>query len=101
MTTREAAARDGPPLPAPTFLVTDQPVNLIASVGGGTWAGRGIMDAVNGVFSPSVAGSGRDTITYTITSGQGINTATTEIDVKVLIDGIIPPLDQWIILETQ
>ncbi|MDD4149819.1 MAG: hypothetical protein PHE33_07305, partial [Bacteroidales bacterium] len=55
--------------PAGPFCITDAPVNLIASVTGGTWSGHGIIDPTNGTFDPSVAGAGNHTITYVSASG--------------------------------
>jgi gliding motility-associated-like protein len=47
------------------------PVTLTAGDPGGAWSGTGITDAVNGIFDPSVAGTGTFTITYTIPGGCG------------------------------
>jgi gliding motility-associated-like protein len=44
---------------------------LTASVTGGTWAGAGITDAVNGTFNPSLALAGSNTITYSIGGACG------------------------------
>ncbi|MBI3133328.1 MAG: gliding motility-associated C-terminal domain-containing protein [Bacteroidetes bacterium] len=55
--------------PAGPFCSTDAAVNLTAVDAGGTWAGTGITDGVNGTFDPSVAGA--FTITYTIGGGCG------------------------------
>ncbi len=52
--------------PIDSICLSDAPVNLMASETGGTWSGTGITDAVNGVFSPSVSGTGEFTITYTL-----------------------------------
>jgi len=39
------------------------------SPSGGSWSGKGVTTA--GVFSPSTAGNGSDTLTYTYTDGNG------------------------------
>ena len=46
-------------------------INLNAVDGGGVWSGVGITDTVNGIFDPSVAGSGNHIITYAINSSCG------------------------------
>lgn len=52
--------------PSTSFCSLDQPVNLTASVNGGSWAGTGITSASNGTFNPATAGVGSHTITYTV-----------------------------------
>ncbi len=42
---------------------------LSASIAGGTWAGDGIVNAGTGEFSPSQAGAGSHTISYTVNGG--------------------------------
>lgn len=50
--------------------------------GGGTWAGTGVN---NNIFSPTLAGVGQQTLTYTFINGQGCtNTATKKITVTAL-----------------
>ncbi len=51
--------------PAGPFCAGNAPVNLAASVSGGTWAGPGITNVTLGTFTPSVSIIGNDTITYT------------------------------------
>ncbi|MES2398089.1 MAG: PKD domain-containing protein [Bacteroidota bacterium] len=80
-------------IPAGPFNETDLPVTLSASIGGGTWSGIGITDAINGIFSPSLAGPGKHTITYFLAGPFG-GTATTEIMVNALIDGDFIPQNQ-------
>ncbi|HEY3403439.1 MAG TPA: gliding motility-associated C-terminal domain-containing protein [Ohtaekwangia sp.] len=53
--------------PAGPFCLISTPVNLTATVPGGTWSGNGITDAVNGTFNPATAGVGSHLITYTVT----------------------------------
>ena len=45
------------------------PIVLEVSPEGGTFTGTGIVDAIAGIFDPSVAGIGTYTITYDFTSG--------------------------------
>lgn len=63
--------------PTGPFCESDVSTTLTASVSGGTWSGAGIVDAVNGIFDPNVAGSGSHTISYTITTGCGGNATAT------------------------
>lgn len=53
------------------FCTGDAPIDLTAASAGGTWAGPGIIDPVNGTFDPSAAGTGTATVTYTITGSCG------------------------------
>jgi len=53
------------------FCETVLNVNLVSNLSGGTWSGIGIVDATTGEFSPSTAGVGTHTITYTITGDCG------------------------------
>ncbi len=46
--------------------LTDTPINLTATPTGGRFKGKGITDANNGTFSPSVAGVGKHEITYEV-----------------------------------
>lgn len=51
----------------PPFCSTSAaPVSLIATPTGGKFKGKGITDANNGTFSPSVAGLGKHSITYSV-----------------------------------
>ena len=74
--------------PAGPFCDNNPAANLVANDPGGTWSGTGIIDPVNGVFDPSVAGPGTHTITYTITGGCG-NSSTENIVVLALADATI------------
>jgi extracellular elastinolytic metalloproteinase len=49
----------------PVVCVSDPPVSLAASLGGGVWSGTGVSGTV---FNPSVAGIGTRTVTYTVTT---------------------------------
>lgn len=48
---------------------------------GGIWRGNGITDSLKGIFDPSLAGSGLDTIIYTI-NGLCFSSDTIQIEVK-------------------
>lgn len=45
-------------------------ITLTAAETGGTWTGTGITDGVNGIFDPSIAGTGNHEITYTLACGD-------------------------------
>ncbi|MDD2982240.1 MAG: PKD domain-containing protein [Crocinitomicaceae bacterium] len=47
------------------FCLSENPVNLIPNITGGTWTGTGITDAALGTFSPATAGLGNHQIIYT------------------------------------
>ncbi|MCS6979747.1 MAG: PKD domain-containing protein [Flavobacteriales bacterium] len=53
--------------PAGPFCISDAPVTLNATPSGGTWSGPGTTPG--GVFDPSLANVGSNTITYTVSSG--------------------------------
>lgn len=64
--------------PHTPFCLSDAPTNLTATGGlgascsssvSGTWSGPGITNASSGTFSPSVAGVGSHTITFTMSCG--------------------------------
>jgi Zn-dependent metalloprotease len=63
-------------------------INFTAADAGGTWSGTGITNASNGLFSPSTAGVGTHTITYTISGNCG-DTQTTDITVEAAPDATI------------
>ena len=56
----------------PMFCPTDGPTSITAINSGGTWSAScgSCINATTGVFSPSVAGIGAYTITYTISCGS-------------------------------
>lgn len=68
--------------PAGPFCSNDPAVNLTAATPGGTWSGTGITNASTGRFSPSTAGPGLHTITYTVTNAYGC-TGTDDIQIRV------------------
>ncbi len=57
--------------PAGPFCSNASNVNLLAATPGGTWSGTGIINSTTGQFSPSTAGPGVHTITYTVVSANG------------------------------
>ncbi len=69
---------------ATPFCLNSLNTSLIASPTGGTWAGNGILDPITGSFSPSTAGVGPTTITYSFTSAPCTVTATSNVVVNPL-----------------
>lgn len=67
--------------PQAPLCTGDAPVTLTASFPGGTWAGTGIIDPVNGIFDPATAGQGTFTITYSLGGGGCSTPGTTQITV--------------------
>lgn len=67
--------------PLDSLCLNNGLIQLEASPTGGTWSGNGILDANSGIFSPSLAGEGTWTITYT-PSGNCI--LENEIDITIL-----------------
>ena len=55
--------------PAGPFCPSDAPFQLVSETPGGTWSGAGV-DPTSGVFTPSAAGVGSHTITYTLPCGS-------------------------------
>ncbi len=76
------------------FCENDPDTALVATPQGGLWSGDGIIDAVNGVFSPSAAGIGFHTIKYdvTIAGCTGVDSITIVVhgipDATILSDTI-------------
>lgn len=66
-----------------SLCIDANPITLTAASPGGTWSGVGITNAATGSFSPSVAGAGPTTITYTIPGNCG-DTDTQTITVNPL-----------------
>jgi gliding motility-associated-like protein len=75
--------------PAGPFCINDPNVNLTASIAGGTWSGTGIINAINGTFSPANAGVGTHTITYTPPGCA--NPSTMNITVTAILPSTITP----------
>jgi len=66
----------------PTELCSNAtPVDLNASINGGTWTGNGITNSSTGLFDPSAAPAGSQVITFTPDPGQCYQTATATINV--------------------
>ena len=74
--------------PISPICINDAPVNLTASLAGGTWAGNGITNISNGTFDPMNAGAGTHLITYT-TPGTCSGTDSVSIDVFSTADPTI------------
>jgi hypothetical protein len=72
------------------FCTGDSPVTLAAATAGGTWSGPGV-DPATGQFTPSTAGAGTHTITYTVSMGGCTDTETTSITVNPGPDATITP----------
>ncbi len=51
------------------FCTNDASVTLSATPPSGVWSGTGITDVDNGIFDPTISGSGDHIITYDVTSG--------------------------------
>ncbi|MBL7883150.1 MAG: PKD domain-containing protein [Bacteroidia bacterium] len=65
--------------PAGPFCDYAAPINLTASVAGGTWSGTAITNATNGTFDPSIAIIGNNTVTYTVTGACASATTATVV----------------------
>jgi hypothetical protein len=66
-----------------TPCIDDAPVALIGSPAGGTWSGTGVFGTT---FSPSVAGLGPQSVTYTFTGSNGCDgTSSTTITVNACV----------------
>lgn len=94
--TSSVVVPSGPPVTVPNisaagpFCQTDPSTTLYASVSGGTWSGNGITNPTTGTFSPSAAGPGTWTITYTL-PGQCGSSTTRNITVNAPPDVSIIP----------
>jgi gliding motility-associated-like protein len=84
-------ALDATITPVGPFCVTDPSLSLTAVDNGGTWSGVGVVDALNGIFDPAVAGAGTHTVTYTIAGACG-DVQTTDIVVNPSEDATITAL---------
>ena len=85
--------------PVQNMCITDAPLQLSAATPGGTWSGPGV--SASGVFTPSTAGVGNQTITYTLACGsesitivvspcQGL-TACVEANGSITVSGGVAP----------
>lgn len=68
--------------PAGPFCSNASSVTLNAATPGGTWSGNGITNPVTGQFSPSSAGPGTHTITYSVTDANGC-TGVDTVDITI------------------
>jgi PKD repeat protein len=75
--------------PPGNICLFDEPINLIATPGGGVWAGQGITDTLAGIFTPGEAGLGTFQLTYSYTNPSTgcSNSQTTDVTIyQVTID---------------
>jgi len=85
--------------PSGPYCSDNIPISLNAATPGGTWLGNGITDNIAGIFSPSVAGEGNHTITYSLTSGACSVSSQATIHVDGAVDATITPVGPF--CETQ
>lgn len=79
VTVSEGAATEPPVItPAGPFCSNDVAVLLSALPPGGVWSGNGVIDPVNGLFHPTIAGAGPHTVQYTLDTECG-GASSTEI----------------------
>jgi PKD repeat protein len=80
--------------PVDTMCEFNDPINLQAADGGGTWSGTGITNPSTGEFTPYAAGPGTHEIIYQITDGNGCFDAdSTDIAIRPSPVGTITPID--------
>jgi gliding motility-associated-like protein len=84
--------------PVGPFCASNANTFLAAVDPGGTWSGPGIVNATTGEFSPTTAGAGTHTITYTITGACG-SSSTTNIQVIADADATINPAGPFCITD--
>lgn len=65
------------------YCISDGSDTLTANFPGGTWVGPGIIDEVNGVFDPSVAGTGTHVVQYLLPVGASCGLDFLEITVSL------------------
>ena len=70
-----------------TLCLSDQPVLLSASVGGGVWSGTGVSGSM---FNPSAAGIGSRIVTYTVTNLGCSTSVSSAIQVNECSDRHVP-----------
>lgn len=74
-----------------TICLNENEIIFTASDSGGTWAGAGITDSIDGAFDPSVAGAGTHLVSYFV-SGECTDTGFHQIVVNegpsLLVDSI-------------
>ncbi|MCK9322147.1 MAG: hypothetical protein M0P32_09120, partial [Bacteroidales bacterium] len=86
------AAVDGTITSTGPYCISDGQITLNAVSAGGVWSGNGIIDAINGVFDPSVAGAGTHSITYDVGNLACFDTDTQIIQVDDVLSAIINPV---------
>ena len=73
---------------------------LQAATPGGSWTGKGIVNAGTGEFSPGLAGWGKHPIIYNVTDGNGCSASdTSDIVVWPAPNGSITPVDPFCIYD--
>jgi len=90
------------------LCVTDNSITIQADIvsgepGTGIFTGPGITDAINGIFDPTIANIGNNTIFYTYTSDAGACQATASITISVFdqpVAAFVQDLDTMCILDT-
>ncbi|MDD4218240.1 MAG: gliding motility-associated C-terminal domain-containing protein, partial [Bacteroidales bacterium] len=75
--------------PIGAICQTAEPITLTAANLGGTWAGQGIIDPINGILDPSMVEHGNNTMTYTIINGTCISTDLHIYQVDAAVDATI------------
>ncbi len=76
-----------------TFCETDPLYTLVVLSSGGFWSGVGIIDSLNGIFDPDLAGPGNFTISYTIVNSLCSDTDSIQIEVSAMPQIQISPVD--------
>lgn len=77
--------------PVPTTCITENEIVLTAATPGGIWSGVGITDPNEGIFDPSVAGSGNHTINYEVGNIACFDAASTSIQIDDTLPATIAP----------
>lgn len=83
-----------------TLCQYEDNIILSAASPGGTWIGKGIVNAGTGEFSPGIAGWGKHPIIYNVTDGNGCSASdTTDIVVWPAPNGTITPVDPFCVYD--
>lgn len=70
---------------ASTSYCTTSPIDTLGSyTPGGTWSGTGIIDNINGVFDPAIAGLGMHKVYYSVTDGNNCSN-TDSVSIEVIV----------------
>ncbi|MDD2635934.1 MAG: gliding motility-associated C-terminal domain-containing protein, partial [Bacteroidales bacterium] len=75
--------------PIGAICQTSSSITLSAVNPGGTWAGQGIIDPINGILDPSVVEHGNNTMTYTTINGSCVATDLHIYQVDAAVDATI------------